>query len=171
LPPPASDPIGIAVVTAAALAGAVIDARTGRLPNALTFSVAAAGLVMATTGTRPVTPALAVAGALVGLILLLPGYMFGGTGAGDLKFLAAFGTWLGPRHVMVAFVVSAIAGGVLAIMHARRRGRVGVTLRRTAGLLAASGGMKHEIDASAADTRFAYGPAIALGAVAAVFWP
>lgn len=158
-------------MTAAALAGSVIDARTGRLPNALTLGIAASGLAIALTGLRTVTPALAIAGALVGLILLLPGYLFGGTGAGDLKFLAAFGTWLGPRDVVVAFVVSAIAGGVLAILHARRRGRVGVTLRRTAGLLAASGQVKHEIDAAAAETRFAYGPAIALGAVAAVLWP
>lgn len=158
-------------MTAAALAGAAIDARTGRLPNALTFGMAAAGLAIAATGLRAVTPGLAALGALVGLILLLPGYMFGGTGAGDVKFLAALGTWLGPRDVMLAFVVSAIAGGVLAILHARRRGRVRVTLRRTAGLLAASGEVKQEIDAAAADTRFAYGPAIALGAVAAIFWP
>lgn len=158
-------------MTAAALAGAAIDARTGRLPNALTFGTAATGLIVAATGLRVVTPGLAALGALVGLILLMPGYLFGGTGAGDLKFLAALGTWLGPRDVMVAFIVSAIAGGVLAILHARRRGRVGLTLRRTAGLLAASGPVKHEIDASAAETRFAYGPAIALGAVAAIFWP
>ena len=171
MPLPASDPIGIAVVTAAALAGAAIDARTGRLPNSLTFGVAAAGLVIAATGLRTITPGLAVLGALVGLILLMPGYLFGGTGAGDLKFLAAFGTWLGPRDVMLAFVVSAIAGGALAMVHARRRGRVGITLRRTAGLLTASEHVKHEIDAAAAATRFAYGPAIALGAVAAIFWP
>jgi prepilin peptidase CpaA len=171
LPLPASDPIGVAVVTAAALAGAAIDARTGRLPNALTVGTAAAGLAIAGTGLRLVTPGQAVLGALVGLILLMPGYLFGGTGAGDLKFLAALGTWLGPRGVMAAFVISAIAGGVLAILHPRRRGRLGITLRRTAGLLAASGGVKHEIDASAAETRFAYGPAIALGAVAAIFWP
>lgn len=158
-------------MTAAALAGTVIDIRTGRLPNALTFGLALAGLAIAMTGTRPVTPALAITGALVGLVLLLPGYMFGGTGAGDLKFLAALGTWLGPRDVVTAFVISAIAGGVLAIVHAKRRGRVGLTLRRTAGLLTAPGHVREEIDASAAMSRFAYGPAIAFGAVAAIFWP
>ena len=50
---------------------------------------------------------------------MLPGHLFGATGAGDVKLFAAAGTLLGPSDMVLAFVATAIAGGVLAT---RRRG-------------------------------------------------
>ena len=52
---------------------------------------------------------------------MLPGRLFGATGGGDVKLMAALGTLLGPPQIVVAFVVGAIAGGVLAVGHAWRR--------------------------------------------------
>ena len=157
-------------MTLAAVTGAVIDSRTGRLPNVLTASVAIAGVAAAIAGVHPIGVAAALGGAALGFALMLPGHLFGGTGAGDVKFLAALGTWLGPRQILTAFLVSAIAGGVLALAHAWRRGRIALTLSRTAGLITAPGVTRDEVNHASSLTRFAYGPAIALGAVAAAFW-
>lgn len=158
-----------AAVTVAAI-GAAVDLRTGRIPNVLTGTAAAAAFVLAVSGLGHLSPGLALAGGLAGLALMLPGYAFGATGAGDVKLVAALGTLVGPRQVGLIFLCTAIAGGALAIVHACRRGRLGITVVRTAGLVAAPVTTKRQIDAAADAARFAYGPAIALGAVAAAFW-
>jgi prepilin peptidase CpaA len=167
LPLPASDPFVLAAVAAASGIAAAIDLRTGRIPNPLTATVAAAGLGLAAFGLTGHSIAGAACGAVVGFALMLPGHLLGGTGAGDVKLLAALGTWLGPGGVLMAFLYSAIAGGVLAAAHAANRRRLGTTLSRTARLVAAPGRTKTEIDDAAAASRFAYGPAIAVGAIAA----
>lgn len=168
---PASDALVLAAVVAASGTAAAIDLRTGRIPNPLTVTVAVAGVGLAALGLTGQSMAGALVGAVLGFVLMLPGHIFGGTGAGDVKLLAALGTWLGPGGVLMAFLYSAIAGGLLAVAHAMKRRRLGTTLSRTARLVAAPGSTKHEIDGAAAASRFCYGPAIAVGAIAAVlFW-
>jgi prepilin peptidase CpaA len=157
----------IAAIVAAAGTAAAIDLRTGRIPNPLTATVAAAGFGFSVFGLTGQSLAGALAGAVIGFVVMLPGYFYGGTGAGDVKLLAAFGTWLGPAGVVMAFLYSAIAGGVLAVAHAMRRRRLATTLGRTARLMAAQPGAKHEIDQAAPVSRFAYGPALAVGAILA----
>ena len=109
----------------------------------------------------------ALVGALIGFALMLPGHLLGGTGAGDVKLLAALGTLLGPGGIVMAFLYSAIAGGLLAVGHAVGRGRFGTTVSRTARLMRAPSETKKEIDGAARASRFAYGPALAVGAIAA----
>ena len=93
----------VAVITGAAVAAA-IDLRTGRIPNPLTATVAAAGLGLAAAGLTGQSMGGALIGAAVGFALMLPGHLLGGTGAGDVKLLAALGTWLGPGGVLMAFL-------------------------------------------------------------------
>jgi len=167
--PATSDAIGAAVVALVAAAAALIDVRTGRIPNVLTASTAAFGLLLAALGgTNPL--AAAVAGGALGLALMTPGYVLGGTGAGDVKLMAALGTLLGPAATVWAFLVTAVAGGALAVGHAVRRRRLGITMARAAKLAAAPVATKVEIDADAPTTRFAYGPAVAVGAITAALW-
>ncbi len=61
-------------------------------------------------------------GAGVGLIILLPFYVLGGMGAGDVKLLAAAGGFLGPQGALLAGVITLVAGlflGLLAIAYRR----------------------------------------------------
>jgi prepilin peptidase CpaA len=153
-----------------AAVAAAVDLRTGRIPNALTAATVLAGLTLATFGFTTVTLPLALAGGALGFALMLPGRVFGATGGGDVKLMAALGTLLGPRQIVVAFLCSAIVGGVLALVHAWHRGRIAVTVSRTAQLVTAPGAAKSAVDAAAPHTRFAYGPALAAGAVFATFW-
>ena len=170
MPPlPISDgPCALAVLAAGT--AAVIDVRTGRIPNLLTAGTAAAGLTLALLGIGHTGIVAALAGGALGLGLMLPGHLLGGTGAGDVKLMGAMGTLLGPAATVVAFLASAITGGALAAGHAWRRRRLGATMARTARLATAPGSVKAQIDRDAPATRFAYGPALAAGAIAAALW-
>jgi prepilin peptidase CpaA len=159
--------IVLAAVMAASAAAAAIDLRTGRIPNPLTATTAVVGLALAGFGLSGHSVVGALAGALLGFVLMLPGHLLGGTGAGDVKLLAALGTLLGPGGVLMAFLYGAVAGGLLAIGHAIHRRRLGTTVSRAAGLVAAPGQTKREIDGTAPASRFAYGPALAFGAIVA----
>jgi prepilin peptidase CpaA len=154
-------------VVAASCAAAAIDVRTGKIPNQLTASVAGFGLAIASAGLTGHSVAVAAIGGVLGFVMMLPAHLFGGTGAGDVKLVAALGTLLGPSGVLMAVLYSSIAGGVLAVGHALHRRRCGATFSRAARLLAAPADAKREIDKAAAHSRFAYAPAIAAGAIAA----
>ena len=130
------------------------------------MSIAAAGLALAGMHASSETLASALAGCIIGFALMLPGHIFGATGAGDVKLFAAMGTLLGPRAVLSAFLYTVIVGGVLAFGIAIARGRLGGTLNRLA-VLARTGGNTAEIEAEGQNNRFAYAPAIAFGTLAA----
>lgn len=95
---------------------AVIDGIKLKVPNWLTFPMVFAGLGYWawTGGTAGVL--FALAGAVVGLALLLPLYAIGGMGAGDVKLLAGVGAWVGAKLTLWAFVSTAVTGGLMAIV-------------------------------------------------------
>jgi prepilin peptidase CpaA len=146
--PTASDALVPIVVAVGSAAAAAIDLRTRRVPNALTLAIASTGIILAAAGAGRVALAAAIVGGVLGVLLMLPGHIFGATGGGDVKLLGAFGTLLGPADTVNAFLAMAIAGGLMALAIAVHRRRAGQT-----------------------DNRFAYAPAIAVGAcIAAVGW-
>ncbi len=148
--------------------GALIDLRTRRIPNVVVLLTLASGLGWAASGATGVTLPSAAAGALLGLVLMLPGHCFGGTGAGDVKLFAAAGAVIGIEQVPQAFLFTLIAGGGVAAGVAAARGRLAATAKRAAKLLASPGETRREIERDLSDHRFPYGPAIAAGTVLAV---
>ena len=140
----------------------VIDVRTRRIPNWLTGAIAAGGFGLA-FGGGSVTPLGALLGLALGLGLMLPGHVIGATGAGDVKLMAAVGTFLGPGLAFRAFLYSALAGGVMALAIAARRGLLADTVFGTSGLMTSPASTRDTIVAPARGNRFAYGPAIAAG--------
>ena len=153
------------VVLSLGLAAAVFtDVRTRRIPNWLTGAIAAAGFGLA-FGGGTVTPMRAALGLLVGLVLMMPGHVIGATGAGDVKLMAAVGAVVGPDMALRAFLYSAIAGGILAIGVAVRRGVLSSTLQDTSRLVTAPAEARTAIQSSSRANRFAYGPAIAVGTI------
>ena len=163
-----SEPLLLAAVALCGGAAATIDLRTRRVPNRLTASIAVLGLALAAWHATGVTVAGALAGLALGLLLMLPGHLIGATGAGDVKLFAAIGTLLGPTHIVMAFLYTAIAGGVLAVIVAMRRRRLQETVERTAVLVRTGGSNVGEIERGTGNNRFAYAPAIAIGALAAL---
>ncbi len=94
---------------------AIIDGRSLRVPNWLTYHFLVGGLIFAyfTGGSALFLTSLAGAG--VGLLTLLPLYSIGGMGAGDVKLMAGLGAWMGPWLTMSAFVSSALIGAAIAL--------------------------------------------------------
>jgi prepilin peptidase CpaA len=165
------DPVVVAAIVTGAGAGAIIDMRTRRVPNVLTGSIAVFGLLLAVLHPTSVSPMAALGGIAVGLAVMLPGHLIGATGAGDVKFLAALGALLGPKGVLMAFVYTAIAGGAIALLVALGRRRLRDTIERTAIFLHTRGANVEDIESATSDNRFAYAPAIAIGALVAALGP
>ena len=162
---------GIQAITMAVLAlsagtATAIDLARRRIPNALTTATAATGLGLAAAGVSGLSLRAAVAGLILGLLLMLPGYAFGATGAGDVKLFAASGTLLGAARMPEAFLFAALAGGVLALGTACLRGRLAWTLGGIVELWRRPAEGRARIVAPG-DNRFPYGPAIAAGCVLA----
>ncbi|MBI2679452.1 MAG: prepilin peptidase [Candidatus Solibacter usitatus] len=59
---------------------------------------------------------LALAGAATGFAIFLVFYLMNGMGGGDLKLMAAFGSLLGPRSILTAGWITAVAGALLAAL-------------------------------------------------------
>jgi len=150
-----------------ALAATVIDIRTGRIPNTLTATMAGIGVGFAASGLSGVSLLASFGGFALGFALMLPGHALGATGAGDVKLMAAVGAMVGPGTVVTAFAFTAIAGGLMALAIAVRRQRLRATLAGTGRLIAGPADVKQQIGSATASSRFAYGPAIAVGSVLA----
>ena len=148
--------------------GAVIDIRCRRIPNTVTLSMAVLGLCLAVVGASDVTLGSSALGLAFGFGLMMPGYVVGATGAGDVKLFAATGSVVGAGLVFWAFCYTAFAGGLLALAVALRRRRLAATVRLATRLLARPAEAKDAIESPVANNRFPYGPAIAIGSTVAV---
>ena len=87
----------VIVALAIAVGGGVsayVDIKTRRVPNPLTMGIAALGVTLAVAGVSGVGTANALLGFAVGLLFMLPGFLIGATGGGDVKLFAALGTML-----------------------------------------------------------------------------
>jgi prepilin peptidase CpaA len=110
------------VVIVVALVAVVCDVRTRRIPNALTFGAAGAALIYAFYDGGLSGLGAAAAGWLAAAALFFPFFALGGTGAGDVKLLAALGAWLGPVQSIWLAMFAAMAGGALGLIVAVARG-------------------------------------------------
>ena len=162
-----SDLVVLATLTAGLVAAAAIDLRTRRVPNPLTAGLALSGVGFAVAGIGHVSVAASLAGLGLGLLLMLPGHLFGGTGAGDVKLFGAAGTLLGPAPMIGAFLYTSLAGGALAVVVALQRRRFAQTVGRTARLVTQGSAAAAAIEAPQENNRFPYAPAIAVGAILA----
>jgi prepilin peptidase CpaA len=163
---PTPDAITLGAVIASAGTAAVVDLRTRRIPNAITGGAAILGLCLGAAGLSGVPAWSCGAGLVLGAALLLPGYLAGGTGGGDVKLLASQGAILGAGGVVTAFLYGAIAGGILALAVAAGRGGLRPALHGAAALVRAPArGRRRAIGRR--DNRFPYGPAIAIGSILA----
>jgi prepilin peptidase CpaA len=155
-----------AALVAGLVTASVIDVRTRRIPNELTAVMAGLGVGLSAAGASGIPLGASVAGIALGLGLMLPGYLLGATGAGDVKLMASVGAILGPGLVLSAFLFTGLAGGLLALAVAVRRRRLATTIA-AAGRLIAISDAKHHVRSASSAQRFAYGPAIAIGGVLA----
>lgn len=106
---------------------ALIDADTYLIPDELSQPLLWSGILLASIGIGP-SLANAVAGAVVGygfLWTLSTGYKLlrgkEGMGAGDFKYLAACGAFLGWKPLLLVLVFAGVSGTVVGIASAMRQ--------------------------------------------------
>jgi prepilin peptidase CpaA len=108
------------IVTITLVVAAVIDGWKLKVPNWITYPMIVSGWIYSATAVAgyPWWEGLlySLIGTVVGLALLLPAYAIGGMGAGDVKLLAGVGAWIWSKDTLYAFAVSAIVGGVIAVI-------------------------------------------------------
>jgi prepilin peptidase CpaA len=167
--------LGLIILVAALVIASLTDVAHRRIPNAITYPLAAFGLIFHFVLSGLAGFLFSMSGILVGAGLLLLFYVLGGMGAGDVKLMAAVGSILGPADVFTASLYSALVGGFYALVVLFRHGE----LRETVYWLApALGGMMPSRTAPASEAtgraglpRLCYGLAISLGTVLAVLRP
>jgi prepilin peptidase CpaA len=106
-------------VTVTLVVAAVIDGLKLKVPNWITFPMIISGWIYSAAfspyaGWEGLM--FSLVGTAVGLALLLPLYAIGGMGAGDVKLLAGVGAWVWGTVTVYAFVVSAVVGGIIAVL-------------------------------------------------------
>jgi prepilin peptidase CpaA len=106
----------VVVVLVASVVAGLTDIMKFKVYNILTFPLLVSGLVYhALSGGAP-----GLVGSFLGLALgggvLLIFYLLGGMGAGDVKFMAGVGAWLGVVLTFYVFLASAIAAGLYALV-------------------------------------------------------
>lgn len=118
---------------------AVIDCRTRKIPNWLTFGLLGGGLIRAVfgpwLGLAEFGPGEALLGMGMGFALGVPLFAVGARGAGDAKLYIACGAWLGWSGILVLFAVEAVVGLVMVLVQCGMRGRLRELFGNTGVLL------------------------------------
>lgn len=159
------------------VAAAFLDLRSRRIPNWLTGAGLVAGLAINAyehgwTGLRT---------GLLGMLLALAVYSLffalRAMGGGDVKLMAAVGAFTGPEHWLWIFAITAVVGGVFAIVTLVNRGGLVRTLGNIATILGSLARFRvphrdrPDLDvAHPAARTLPHGAAIAVGVLIYILW-
>jgi len=123
--PPLSDWLvywNYVVLAALLLVAAVVDVRTGKIPNWLTYPAVAAGLVghtlgggLAGTEAQPLGLAGSLTGLAAGFLPMFAASMLGGIGGGDVKLVSAIGALTGWRFTVSTMLFGLLIAALMAI--------------------------------------------------------
>lgn len=103
------------------------DVSTRRIPNALVFALAAAGIALhAASGVPAVLSACGVFTAVI--IFGTYVHALGMIGGGDIKLFAAAAATIDPSDVLLFLLYTTLAGGVVAIVYSIANRRFATTL-------------------------------------------
>lgn len=150
------------------------DLRERRIPNWLVLPFLLAGVAVSgwLHGWHGIGQSLS--GLTLGALLLGVLCWMGGMGMGDVKLCAAIGAWIGPAQLLIALVITGIAGGIMAVCWAARGGFLGDLFHGTGELLF---GLKDRglrphpelVLNNPLTHKMPYAPAIAIGTLVSFF--
>lgn len=157
--------LAVAGLFAVLLAAMHFDFLHHRIPNALSALGLSGALLLAALAAGWPGVGRALAGAGVGLAMLLPFHALRGMGAGDVKLMAAVGAFLGPAATVVAAGVTLVTGAAIAILVVIRARPDAAD--RVEAMLAEADAAEPTEAPPARRLRFPYAVAIAVGSAAA----
>jgi len=168
------DFVPLAILSLLLVLATVFDLRQRRIPNAVTMPVMASAMIYFIY-LNGLTGFMHSAGGLfLGLALLMPFYVIGGMGAGDVKLMGAIGSILGLQGVFIAFLCSAVAGGAYALFILCRNSAISQTAGRYGMMLRgylATGQLTYIPPEPGKLPPLCYGLAISLGTILSVLRP
>ncbi len=109
-------PFVLAILILALFIALITDIRSHKIPNWLTYPLIILAIISYSDVNGLQGLLFSAEGLGLGLAVLMPLYIVGGMGAGDVKLMAAVGAALGPVHLFYAFLCTAIAGGIYALI-------------------------------------------------------
>lgn len=120
--------ISITILLGLLALAAWCDVGSYRIPNKLILIGILSGLLLRALvdGWGEMLPG--IQGLLVGIAVLLPMYFLRAMGAGDVKLMGMVGVFLGPGHVLGAWLATLLVGGVLALLLARHYKKLSVMM-------------------------------------------
>jgi prepilin signal peptidase PulO-like enzyme (type II secretory pathway) len=154
------------IALAVAIIGAIIDIRTTKIPNVLTFPATLVGWILNGVFFGWMGLGNAVLGAVVGALMLIIASGGRKIGGGDAKMLMAMGAFLGWANVLMVAFWFAIVWGVVSVIHI---GRAIPWKKLSTGVMAAQAGgnVFSDEDAQKINTirkrPIPVGPCLALG--------
>lgn len=162
--------LGIVLAIAAAN-----DFRFRKIPNLLTYPTMTAALAYHGMNGGFEGFLFSAKGLGLGMAILILPYLIGGMGAGDAKLMGAVGAILGPKGVFIAFLFTAIIGGIYAMTlllakpeHLRRFIKRWGTMPKTFVRIGQSTYIPTAKNQK--KPRLCYGVAIALGTMCSIVW-
>jgi prepilin peptidase CpaA len=158
------------VLLALLIGAAVYDVRYRKIPNWLTMSGIALGFAINFAIGPPEGGVLfALKGFAAGFGLYLGLYVLRAMGAGDVKLMGAVGALVGPERWFGIFLVTAIVGGVMALLLVTVRGRLKKTLFNVGFILSEfKHGRPAYVGKEELDVRTKKGASLPHGAVIAI---
>lgn len=152
------------------IVAAVIDLRIQKIPNLLTYPAMAVALVYYSAIHGWDGLLFSAGGLMVGAAVFFVAYLMGWMGAGDAKLVGAVGAAVGIKGVIIASLLTAVIGGVYAVvlLLIRRRYCAGMIARwaatlKTLALTAQFVPIPVPAGEDERKPRLCYGIAIALG--------
>ena len=150
------------------------DLRSRRIPNWLVLPFLLLGILVSAWlhgwhGIGQSFEGICLGALLFGILCWM-----GGMGMGDVKLCAAIGAWIGPGQLIVALVITGIAGGIMAVCWAIGGGFLGELFDGTGELV--SGFKKRGLKPhpklvlnNPLTRKMPYAPAIAIGTLVSFF--
>lgn len=151
---------------------ALVDIQQQKIPNMLTIPAMFFGIISHSYMIGINGLLFSTGGLILGIILLVLFYISGMMGAGDVKLMGAVGSIIGPEEVFQAFLLTAFAGGIYAIIVLVMHGQLVPFLKRVLQSLHASLVTRRLTliaNEGHSAPKLSYGLAIAIGTVISVF--
>ena len=150
------------------------DLRSRRIPNWLVLPFLIAGVALAGWQHGWHGIGQSMSGLAFGALAYGSICWMGGMGMGDVKLCAAIGAWIGPSQLLIALVLTGIAGGIMALVWAAFGGFLGDMFGNIGSLVLniKMRGMRPHPElvlSNPAVRKMPYAPAIALGTLASFF--
>lgn len=152
------------------LTASLSDTLWRKIPNIITFPAMITGLLYHGFSGGLKGLLFSIEGIGLGITFLIVFYILSGMGAGDVKLMGAAGSFLGPKGIFIAFLCTALTGGLIALGVIIFRPSVKATAINVFEMTKIFWHTRRlNLPEGLKAKRVPYGPAIAVGSIIAIF--